>query len=417
MEFIDYKTFKKIKNSVTQVNEKWASDNVMGLIAAADKNSSRAWYQSFVKDFYKKYNISIDKVKDTDFQKIDPHDFFNKKPYNVNPDKYLAVFINNDPAIKQEAKEDTENLLQTLSELETKKKTDKTITIAQIEQIKSRIDMIKKIEIPVLVAIGMGTRVVYYGFMTESDIKFTKFADELPPAKPTKGIVYKTPHQVYRYGVNAAAWTRMRYWGLSEAGELTAENTADRSTDCYILDIEELQAKYGMGDKLAMRANAKVDNPFFMSDDEIASENRKRYTLLKQQGIAPIDILNLFKTAVELYMKNYADNIKTLTPKGFNDVVNRQIKINNTSIIGMGNVFSQFDEILKNYKTIFDDYTKFLGNDPVIGKTISDKKQSKTDLTAIEAKWERQHSDLQMQLLDLKRQAEKLVKDIQTAVK
>lgn len=389
MQIIDYSTFKQ-KRGISRINEDWSSNILRTIINPADKNAAaRGWGKSFIKDFYKKFNISIDKIQDEDIVEISPDAFLDKDPYNKtqNADRYLAIFVNDDPSLKQDAKDGIQDLSKKLHALESERdaSTGKIkATVGEIELVKSQIDMLKALDVPFLTAIAMGRRFVYYGFVNELNAATTP-SDELPPATKSHGMVFKTAHQVLRYGVHPAPWIMMRYFGLTDEDNATikstGENVAKRSTKCYVVDIYALQQKYGMGDKLDARAAYKVDNPAFKSMDDIKADNQKRY-MMKLTVVNPHIVLRKFKSIAEAYMKYYAKRVLTLaSPKDLTEFIGIDSKLIDTeakgqkNIIGLSHVFLEFDKMFNDYFELYKSYINFLKENGQYEKEVMDDPQ------------------------------------------
>lgn len=417
MNFDSYKTFKKKKEEFTRIlNEAWKSKNIMGMIDLADKNSDRAWYQSFVKDFYKHFNISIDKIKDSDFTEIEPDTFFNKKPYNLEQDRYLAIFINDDKKLEQKSKKD---LIEYQKEL--KDAIKKGESKQKIEEIKAYIDLNKKLKVPFIVAIGMGRRVVYYDFRDELDLWFKSNPDELPPPKKKAkkgtgvGIQYGTPRKALRYGINPAMWLQQRYFGLDQGEKLTGANTAERSTKAYVVDVEELKTKYDMGTKLADRKDAKVNNPFFMTDDEIKALNMKRYKMMKDNDVNPESLLADLQKIVKAYNEYYMDAIQNVNDASFKSLKNQSFKFEGKEFKGLAEVFQAFTDILDEYFAVYKNYTTLMKETPEkIKKLRGDKKVSKQTYGAEEHAFITQHDAYILEMIDLKKKAERLASELES---
>jgi hypothetical protein len=232
-----------------------------------------------------------------------------------------------------------------------------------------------------LVAVAMGIRVIYYGFMPEDYWRKSPAADQ-PPSSKTAGMSFKTPHQVFRYGVHPAPWLMMRYFGLDDDSnkivKSTGENIAERSTKCYVVDLEALQANYDMGTKLGDRAAAKTLSPHFKDEQTLRMENAKNYLFRSKADIDPISILTTFKDTVQRYMKYYAEQIEVIDEKSFNLFMNVDTKIepsksNEASVIGMSKVFLEFDNVLTEYFRIYKDYLNFLKSNEIYAKDVADR--------------------------------------------
>lgn len=391
IELLDFSKFKEKKILEAQeeletkaLYEAWSS-NIMGMIHLADKNSDRSWFHSFVKDFNKIYNLSIDKIKDEDFTEI-PIDAFFKPPYSKNRD-ILAVFINDDKALESEAKADLKKIDDKIKDLK-KSGADKK----EIEDWKRQRDKIKEIKVPIITAIAAGDRVLYAGF---------NYDDK-----------NKTIQKSERYGILSSTHMAKRYYGENSNIKVTGANVGVKSTKAYIVNVADLKAKYDLGSTIDDRKEAKKDNPFFMSMEEIRQENMKRYSLLLHNKIDPKSILNMYKAMTETYTKNYLASIKVLGEKDFEAFLNDKIKLGENDLPAAG-VFSVLDRHLRDYFKSYISYAAFLKESEKIAERVQNKKSSKQEFDAEEQKYNDQNDGLIEALVGHKETARKLYADLQ----
>ena len=383
MKIMDMNEFSmnRLENKVKKVNpiNEAFSGKIMALISRADKISNRAWYSSFVKDFYKTFNISIDKIKDEDWSvSRDPLDWFKGEYRNslikdpnwmTDKPRYLAVFLNEDKALEVEASKDAAELESYLkarkfSEEEIKSLVDiynstdsvekfrtaikkimagkEDITEENIENIVKILDAGKKLSVPFISCIMMGGHAVYNNFRMIDEARLK----QEPWAK--------------RYGIVNANWLIPRYYGVTADTKVTKYTIPQRVTTVYYVDLEAVHAKYDMGTKLEDRAEAKKNNPFFMTDDDWKKAFSDKFALYKAHSIDPESISNMFQALIQAYTKHYVDRVTIADPKKMADYLDDKIEINGTEVKGSTNILMAFDNMFKEYMKVYAEEMEFM---------------------------------------------------------
>jgi len=418
---LDKKIDKKLNIINSIMNESWASKNIMKMINIADKNSDRAWYHSFVKDFYTVFNISIDKIEDADFHQADDPMIFFKGEYKKERDRYLAIFYNDDKKLNPIAAEDHKKLMakfvefeftepeinalissiakgQTEFKKEFKKIGNKNVSEKDAQLLFEMVDGIRNVEIPFLVGIVMGGHSVFNNFRTmpERD-KGEKLAK--------------------RYGIINAQWLTRRYWGLHTATDVTSFQLVNRSTKVWWVDVKELKTKYDMGSKLSDRKEAKKGNIYFMTKDEatlyLKDEFKRRLLVFKNNNLDPDSILKMFQATMNAYNKYYQDSLKHISDKNADAIIRGNIEINNNMMrLGDVSLIVKFDALIKDYMKVYTENAVFMKHLNDNFDEIKIKNMSKHELNAKEQQMQDQLTGYTEQIVEFKKKAEILFKQM-----
>ncbi len=411
---IDKRVIMEQAEYVAALNEAFASKNIMRMIALADRQSQKAWYSSFVKDFYKVYNISIDKVKDEDFKEANVEDFFRggklykdevrselKGKFPIDK-RYLAICINRDKdnTLERAAKEDLETLNKYLKEVgfdlkkevpellkaasdnpakfktvlsqKLKEKNVDDIAFKKIHNVFTEYDNIRKIEIPVITSIIIGGHAVYHGFEPST----TEVREKREIALPVP-----TMWREDRYGVLHSPTLIHRYVPIDQVTNLkifksVSQPTIEAATDTvYYVDVDELSAKYDMGTKMSDRKIAKSGSPFFMSNEEIKAETKRLMLLKTKHKIDTHAMTALYLFCIKRFTMEMAkDSFK---------MDNVEFTIGSQKITSGIKILDHFNTLLKEYQKVNSAYSDFLKNiTPADEDLITNKLTSKFSLDA-----------------------------------
>jgi hypothetical protein len=236
------------------LNEGFSSTILQQLIAGDTKQGR--WGNKFQVDLYKKYKLAIGDIQDTDFTVLtDPSAFF-KAPYKNN-DNFIGFCVNDNPDVMQRVEKRTSGS-------------------------------------PLLIAIAAGGRGLFYGFGKE-------------PSSRQGGED--------KYGALADKWGQSSYFGLkySDIKPSNAKWIQEFTTKVYVINLEDLRAKYSVSDKQNQRATARKGAMALIDNKTIKAENTARYKKILSEKVGPADILAQFQrifTSVSNGIASWASKIK-----------------------------------------------------------------------------------------------------------
>lgn len=238
------------------LNEGFSSNILQQLIAGDVRQGNSRWGNKFQVDLYKKYKLAIGDIQDTDFTVLtDPSAFF-KAPYKNN-DNYIGFCVNDNPEVMQRVEKRTSGS-------------------------------------PLLIAIAAGGRGLFYGFGKEPSSR--QGGDD-------------------KYGALADRWGQSTYFGLkySDIKPSNAKWIQEFTTKVYVINLEDLRAKYSVSGKQSERAASRRGAMALIDNKTIKADNIARYKKILSEKLGPADVLSQFQrifTKVSSGISTWASKIK-----------------------------------------------------------------------------------------------------------
>lgn len=246
-------------------------------LMAADKFSSR-YRSTFLKDFYKKFEVDLNSIVDADFEIRRNIDKSNTKDLLANPNK-LVFWLN------------TAGQFQTWSEQYNERQ-------------------------------GKGKA------NPESLMMITRGKNELVVSFDQKA----SPRSL-RGDKTAAAYIGLNkyekesYKGIEGSQSTSWKALHQISDTLYVLDINDLQEKYGTGEKKIERMQAKRGALALMDPKKLVAANQARYKELKSKNVDPQSILDMYKEAMATVTDQMNKQLSALSLDNMKDMEDTRIKL------------------------------------------------------------------------------------------